>query len=221
MIKEVCPIKEFCMNTDNINDIILTRALSLTLLLIIGQFALSYAVPHFDAKGLSDQHFKDAGVPTTFLLTSFYYENFIHFGLGPKKDGNGDFKLTLPLKEDTKLPVISTKDIGVCAAAIFKDPSMIGKTVGISGDMVTGPEMAQAIADARGVPVAYQAVSAETFRSFGFPGAHDLANMFQFKEECNEGFCGRRSLEFSKTLSPNLIDMKTWCSEHAKEIPMD
>jgi uncharacterized protein YbjT (DUF2867 family) len=40
-------------------------------------------VPHFDAKGQADQYFIDAGVPTTFLLASFYWENMIYFGAGP------------------------------------------------------------------------------------------------------------------------------------------
>ena len=44
-----------------------------------------YKVPHFDAKGEADGLFRDAGIPTTWLLTSFYWDNFIHFGMGPKK----------------------------------------------------------------------------------------------------------------------------------------
>lgn len=44
-----------------------------------------YKVPHFDGKGEADHFFTDFGVPTTFLLTSFYWDNFIGFGMGPKK----------------------------------------------------------------------------------------------------------------------------------------
>src|SRR4029077_10493193 len=44
-----------------------------------------YKVPHFDSKGDADYAFTAAGAPTTFLLTSFYWDNFIYFGLGPKK----------------------------------------------------------------------------------------------------------------------------------------
>ena len=43
-----------------------------------------YKVPHFDGKGESDKVFTEMGVPTTCLLTSFYWDNFIHFGMGPK-----------------------------------------------------------------------------------------------------------------------------------------
>ena len=46
-----------------------------------------YKVPHFDAKGEADQTWRDSGVPTTFLLTSFYWDNLIHFGMGPKRGG--------------------------------------------------------------------------------------------------------------------------------------
>lgn len=34
-----------------------------------------YKVPHFDAKGGANQIFTDLDVATTFLLTSFYWDN--------------------------------------------------------------------------------------------------------------------------------------------------
>ena len=40
-----------------------------------------YKVLHCDGKGESNHFFTDAGVPTTFLLTSLYWENFNHFGM--------------------------------------------------------------------------------------------------------------------------------------------
>ncbi len=78
-----------------------------------------YKVPHFDAKGEADQVFTAAGVPTTFLLTSFYWENFIYFGMGPKKGPDGVLGITLPLG-DKKFPGIASDDIGACAYGIFK-----------------------------------------------------------------------------------------------------
>jgi len=53
-----------------------------------------YKVPHFDAKGEADQVFRDLGVPTTFLLTSFYWDNLIYFGMGPKKGPDGKLAIT-------------------------------------------------------------------------------------------------------------------------------
>jgi hypothetical protein len=141
--------------------------------------------------------------------------------MGPKKDSSGAFKLTFPMKEDTKLPVIAACDIGGCAAGIFKDPNTIGKTIGIAGDIVTGPEIARAISNSTGVPVTYNPVSADEYRALGFPGANDLANMFQWTEENNASFCDRRSVGLSKQLNPKLLDLKGWCFVYGKEIPME
>jgi uncharacterized protein YbjT (DUF2867 family) len=92
-----------------------------------------YKVPHFDGKGEANQLFTDAGVPTTFLQTSFYWENLIHFGMGPKKGADGRLAITLPMG-DKRLPGIAAEDIGKCALGIFKrGRELIGKTVSIAG----------------------------------------------------------------------------------------
>src|SRR3972149_1887040 len=48
-----------------------------------------YKVPHFDSKGSSDKFFTELNLPVTFLLTSFYWENFIYFGMQPKRGPDG------------------------------------------------------------------------------------------------------------------------------------
>ena len=104
-----------------------------------------YKVPHFDSKGGADHVFTDAGAPTTFLLTSFYWDNFIHFGMGPKKGPDGKLALTLPMA-DKKLPGIAVEDIGRCAYGIFKKGGeYVGKTVGIAGEHLTGAQMAASL----------------------------------------------------------------------------
>jgi uncharacterized protein YbjT (DUF2867 family) len=142
-----------------------------------------YKVPHFDGKGEADHLFTDQGVPTTILLTSFYWDNFIYFGAGPKKDANGKLALTLPMGS-SKLPGIASEDIGKCALGIFKrGDEFIGKTVGISGEQLTGAQMAAALTKALGAEVYYNEVPPEVYRAFGFPGADDMGNMFQFKRD--------------------------------------
>jgi uncharacterized protein YbjT (DUF2867 family) len=139
-----------------------------------------YKVPHFDAKGEANEIFTELGVPTTFLVTSFYWDNFIHFGMGPKKGADGKLAITLPLGTK-KLAGIAAEDIGKAAYAIFeKGTEMIGKTVGVAGGHLTGAQMAKSLTKALGQEVRYNDVPPATYRSFGFTGADDLGNMFQF-----------------------------------------
>jgi uncharacterized protein YbjT (DUF2867 family) len=169
-----------------------------------------YKVPHFDAKGQADQAFTDRGVPTTFLLTSFYWDNFIYFGLGPKRGPDGMLAITMPMG-DKKLPGIAAEDIGKCAYGIFKrGREYTGKTVGIAGGHLTGDEMAAALTDALGQEVRYNAVAPEVYRGFGFPGADDLGNMFQFKHDFNAYYCGVRDLEEARVLNPSLQSFEEW-----------
>lgn len=180
-----------------------------------------YKVPHFDAKGEANHLFTDAGVPTTFLLTSFYWDNFIYFGMGPKKGPDGTLALTLPMG-DRKLPGIAGEDIGKCAYGIFKaGDAYIGRTVGITGEQLTGQQMADALSRALGQPVKYNAVPFDVYRSFGFPGADDLGNMFQYKHDFEADFCGARSVDVSRALNPGLKSFDQWLAENAGRIPLE
>jgi uncharacterized protein YbjT (DUF2867 family) len=179
-----------------------------------------WKVPHFDGKGEADQLFRDAGVPTTFLLTSFYWENLIYFGMNPKKGPDGKLALTLPMG-DAKLPGIAAEDIGRSAYGIFKrGPEFVGKTVGIAGDHPTGAQMAASLGKALGREVVYNAVSFDAFRAFGFPGADDLGNMFQYKHDFNREFCGARDLAFSRSLNPKLQSFDQWAQANKDRIPL-
>jgi uncharacterized protein YbjT (DUF2867 family) len=179
-----------------------------------------YKVPHFDAKGESDQVFSKLGVPTTFLLTSFYWDNFIYFGMGPKRGPDGKLGITLPMG-DKKLPGIAAEDIGKCAYGIFKKGrDFIGKTVGIAGEHLTGAQMAEAFSKALGEEVRYNEVPPETYRGFGFPGAEDLGNMFQFKRDFEQDFCGARNLNFSRTLNSSLQTFERWLAQNKSRIPL-
>ena len=178
-----------------------------------------FKVPHFDGKGQANHFFTEAGVPTTFLLTSFYYDNFISFGMGPKKGPDGVAAITLPMA-DKPLPMIAADDIGRCAYGIFRqDKTLIGKTVGIAGDQLTGDQIAAAFSKHLAKPVRYNYTPPEVYRTFGFPGADDLANMFQFKRDFNDYFCGARSLAFSRSLNPALESFDVWLAANKGRIP--
>ena len=181
----------------------------------------NYKVPHLDAKGEADQVFTELGVPTTFLLTSFYWENLIYFGMGPKKGPDGKLAITYPMG-DKKLPGIAAEDIGKCALGIFKKGrEFIGKTVGVAGEHLTGAQMAAALTKAMNQEVRYNDVPPEVYRSFGFPGAEDLGNMFQFKRDFNQDFCGARNLEVARALNPSLQTFDAWLAQNKSRIPLD
>jgi uncharacterized protein YbjT (DUF2867 family) len=180
-----------------------------------------YKVPHFDSKGQADHVFTDLGLPTTFLLTSFYWDNMIYFGMGPKRDPDGKWAITLPMG-DKKLPGIAAEDIGKCAYGIFKKGrEYIGKTVGIAGEHLTGTQMAAALTKALGQEVRYNAVTPEMYRSFGFPGAEDIGNMFQFKRDFEQAFCGARNIDVTRYLNPALQTFETWLSKNKSRIPLE
>ena len=179
-----------------------------------------YKVPHFDVKGEADEFFAATGVPTTYLLTSFYWDNYIKFGLGPKPGPDGRLVLSMPLG-DRPFPSIAAEDIGRCAHAIFRrGAEFANQRVGIAAAHLTGAQMADGLARALGREVSYQAVPFDVFRSLGFPGADDLGNMFQFNHDYSEEFCRSRSPEFTRSLNPRLQTYDQWLARHAAEIPL-
>jgi uncharacterized protein YbjT (DUF2867 family) len=180
-----------------------------------------YKVPHFDAKGEADAIFLHDGPPVTVLRTSFYWDNFITFGMGPKRGPDGKLALTLPMGE-RRLPGIATEDIGKCAYEIFKrGAEFTSRTVGIVGEILTGAQMAAAFSKALGQEVRYNPVSPEVYSKFGFPGAEDIANMFQFKHDFEEVYCGHRSEELSRQLNPSLKTFDLWLAENKSSIPIE
>ena len=180
-----------------------------------------YNIPHFDAKGAANQAFIDHGVPTTFLVTSYYWENMISFGTGPQRGPDGVLYLTMPMG-DKPLSGMASEDIGKTVYGIFKaGDEYIGETVGAAGEHLTGQEMAAALSDALGEEVRYNAVPADVFRSFDFPGADEMGNMYQFKRDFNDIYVGERDLDLVRKLNPELTTFREWLDEHAEQIPID
>jgi uncharacterized protein YbjT (DUF2867 family) len=179
-----------------------------------------YKVPHFDAKGESDQEFTKRGVPTTFYLATFFWDNFIGFGSGPTRGPDGTLALTLPMGE-SKLAGIAAEDVGKCAYGVFKrGAEFIGKTIGVAGEHLTGTQMVASLSKALGQPVRYAPVTPAAFRGSGFPGAEDLGNMFQFYAEFEKHFRDSRDVALARSLNPELQTFDQWLAENAKRIPL-
>ena len=180
---------------------------------------VKYKVPHLDSKADADDDFRK--LPATLLLTSFYWDNLINFGMGPKRDADGNLIFMLPTA-DSKVPSIAAEDIGKCSYGIFKrGPEYIGKTVGIAGEHLTGAQMAATLSEAIGEEVRYNYVPPEVYRTFGFPGAEDLGNMFQFFRDFSTELCAARSIEFSRGLNPGLQTFRAWLADNLARIPLE
>jgi uncharacterized protein YbjT (DUF2867 family) len=178
-----------------------------------------YNVPHFDAKGEANALFTSRG-PTTLLYTSFYWDNLIHFGMGPKKGPDGVLAFTLPMA-DQRLSGIAAEDIGKCALGIFREGAVhVGASVGIAGEHLSGAQMAAELTKALGQTLRYNAVTPEQYRGFGFPGAEDLGNMFQFYAEFEDAFVKARPVEVARRLNPELQTFAAFLARHKERIPL-
>src|SRR3970040_914527 len=101
-----------------------------------GAFCVTFFFEHFvpekelvQAAAMA-QAAKQAGVPGTCMLPSFYWENLISMGMGPKKGAGGKLELTLPMG-DKRLAGIAAEDIGKCGYCIFKASfDLLGQTAG-------------------------------------------------------------------------------------------
>jgi len=168
-----------------------------------------YNVPHFDSKGEADRYFAEAAVPTTFLSTTFYFENFIT-QLPPARDENGKLFISLPMA-DSKLAGIAAEDIGRTAHGIFKrGEELVGRTIEIAGESLTGHEYAAQFSAMFAEEVEYRPMPLQAYRALGFPGVDDAANMFQYYVECSAAFTGARDVDHVRTLNPRLQDFATW-----------
>jgi uncharacterized protein YbjT (DUF2867 family) len=178
-----------------------------------------YKVPHFDGKGEADALFTEAGVPTTFLLTCAYWENFVHFGWEPQRTPDGKLTLILPLGEK-RLPGIAVEDIGRCAYGVLKEGTRhAGETIGVAGEHLTGAELAAGLSQALDEEVVYAPLSWDDYRGLGFPGADDVGHMFQFKHDFQEAFVGARDLSVARRLNPDLQTFAQWLKGNGSRIP--
>jgi uncharacterized protein YbjT (DUF2867 family) len=176
-----------------------------------------YRVPHFDAKAEANAYYE--GLPITFLVTSFYWDNLYSFGLAPKKGADGKYEWTFPMG-DSKLAGMAAEDIGKSAYGIFKvGQQYVGKTVGIVGENLTLTEMGEKISKGMGVgPIRYNAVDADVYRSFGFPGADEMGNMFQVYRDFEKEVTGARSADVARQLNPQLQNFDQFIAKNKSKI---
>jgi uncharacterized protein YbjT (DUF2867 family) len=179
-----------------------------------------FNVPHFDAKGEAHRFFAQQRVPVTYLYSSGFWENLIHFGMGPQRQADGSLAVTFPTG-GARIPWIGVEDIGIAAKEIFlRGDALVYDSIGVAGDHLTGAELARHLGSALGETVHYNAVTPDQFRAFGFPGAEELGNMWQFKRDFESAYSARRDLKRARALHPGIANFATWLKANVARIPV-
>ncbi|MDX2561966.1 NmrA/HSCARG family protein [Streptomyces sp. TX20-6-3] len=172
-----------------------------------------YKVPHFDGKAEADQFFLDAGVPTTFLRATFFWENLLG-PFAPRRGADGALWLTYPMG-DARLSGMAVDDVGRTARAVFaRGTDLIAATVSIAGEHLKVADMAAALTEALGEPVRYRPLTPDEWRAQGFPGADESGNMFQYYTDCEQYFTEARDIDAVRGLDPALQNFGAWLAAH-------
>ncbi len=184
-----------------------------------------YKCPHFDAKGEADEQFTKRGLPVTFLLTTFYWDNAIYFPAWVRKRvRTASWRLhrsRWAKNEDGRHRSGGYRQGRLRHLQRRQQVDRQDGSVASPGEHLTGAQMAAAYSKALGQDVRYNAVTPEAYRGFGFPGAEDLGNMFQFYADFEDYFCGARNLETVRKLNPSLQTFDAWLAENKSRIPLD
>lgn len=163
--------------------------------------------PHFDIKAEHEELARSLGIPATFVHVPFYYENFLYF-FPPRPTGDGSLQFGFP-QGDTPLSAMSAEDVGLLVAPMFERPEeYIGKVVRLAGDELPAHEYAAAMSRQLGADIRYAYVPRETFAALGFPGAEDLADMFEFYRLHIPS--RKKDIETWRALAPELQTFDAW-----------
>ncbi len=178
-----------------------------------------YAVPHFDAKAEADAQFE--GLPTTYLRASFFWDNLYAFGLGPTKGDDGSYAVTFPMG-DSPMAGIAAEDVGKVAFGVFQaGDRFIGETFGIASEFLTIREMADGLEAVLPTgPIAYNDPEPDLYRTFGFPGADEMGNMFQIYRDFPNEFAAKRDTDLTRELNPELLTYAQFLDRHRDKIPL-
>ena len=171
--------------------------------------------PHFDIKAAHEQLARDLGIPSTFVHVPFYYENFLYF-FPPRPAEDGTFVFGFP-QGDTPLAAISVADVGDLVAPMFEQPEKyIGKVVKPAGDELPPQTYAEVMSRVTGATIRYAYMPREAFAALGFPGAEDLADMFEYYRTLIPS--RRRDIETCREIAPDLQSLETWAKRNADKL---
>jgi uncharacterized protein YbjT (DUF2867 family) len=171
--------------------------------------------PHFDIKAEYEEYARTLDLPATFIHVPFYFDNFLAF-FPPRPTGDGSFQFGFP-QGDTPLAAMAVEDVGRIVAAVFEQPEKyIGKTLKLAGDEIPAAKYAEKMSARTGLDIRYAHVPREVFAALGFPGAEDLADMFEFYRL---PMASRKdAIAECRTIAPELQDFDAWLSKNEAKL---
>ena len=132
-------------------------------------------IPHFDNKGRVEEAVAGAGFPSYVILQPvFFMENFATPWFKPAIDQG---MVAVGIDAGTTLQMVAVRDIGKYGRIAFeKSKELNGRRIGIAGDELTMPQVAEIISRAAGRKVTHFQVPQDEVRKF----SEDFAIMLEW-----------------------------------------
>ncbi|XP_052761481.1 nmrA-like family domain-containing protein 1 [Mya arenaria] len=169
---------------------------------------------HLDSKAAIEEYLKEVGVNYTIIRLPFWYENFTTV-FRPHQVKYGVYAIPLPM-EDKPLDMISVADVGECVMNIFCRPRFYSrKIISLAGDRLTMEEIAHVFSKyVINKKFICPKIRIKDYEKFDFPGAHELAAMFEFYKNGQI----TRDIKMAKRLNSNLQSFDKWMDYEAETI---
>lgn len=169
-----------------------------------------HVIPHFDSKTRIADRLKASGLPTTILLSSYYYSNVKWFlPSDAEDDKTKPITIACPMPDDVVLPSYAVEQTGSWAAAAFRDPGRwVGKDMEAAGENMTVKQVADQLAEVTGREVRTLGMTHEQFRNDKEMDREWYANFdAMFKKLIS------RDVEESKKIVPDAWDFRAWAKQ--------
>ncbi len=173
-----------------------------------------FSVASFEGKARMEDAALAIGLPATFVHPAFFYENFLSLFV-PQRQVDGTFRFGFP-QGDSPLGGFSVADLGDVVADIFSfGTTLVGERIPLVGDVLSPAEYADVMSDISDEVIRYRHVPWEVFLTYGFPGAPDLANTFDFYR--TQEARARAGWVTTKARFPHVSRFAAWLTAHREE----
>ena len=157
-------------------------------------------------KSLIERHIAELGVPATVLRPAAFMEDFTK----PERFlQNGT--VTVPWGDDLAMQLIAIDDTGAMAALVFTDPeTYVGRSLEITGDRLTTPEIAAALSEAAGRPIPHKRVPHEVLWDHN----PEVAKVYTW---ANATYYDADPAAV-RALHPGLMDFRNWLERSGRDL---